>query len=50
MEKIGDELFLRSATARDYLCLPDEAQTLLRVAFELVRNPRRQVRQSRDLN
>ena len=48
--KVRDELILRAATASDYLTLPERAQTLLRVAFELVRRPRRQTRMARHLN
>jgi len=45
--KVQDDLALRAATAADYLSLPERAQTLLRVAFELVRSPRRQARMPR---
>jgi ssDNA-binding Zn-finger/Zn-ribbon topoisomerase 1 len=43
-------LMLRPATASEYLSLPEEAQTLLRVAFVLVKRPRRSTRTSRHLN
>ena len=43
-------LTLRAATASEYFGLPGEAQTLLRVAFELVKRPRRQSRLPRHLN
>jgi hypothetical protein len=48
--KIRDELVLRLATAKDYLSLNEEAQIFLRVAYELVRRPRRQARMARHLN
>ncbi|MGH7838578.1 MAG: hypothetical protein ACREQC_12255 [Candidatus Binataceae bacterium] len=43
-------LALRAATASEYFGLPEEAQTLLRVAFELIKRPRRQSRLPRHLN
>jgi hypothetical protein len=48
----GKGVSLRPATASEYLELPEEAQTLLRVAFELVkgRRRRRPTRQPRHLN
>ena len=48
--KIRDELVLRPASASDYLSLNEEAQIFLRVAFELVRRPRRQARLAPHLN
>jgi hypothetical protein len=43
-------LKLRTATVSEYFGLPEEAQTLLRVAFELIKRPRRQARAPRHLN
>jgi hypothetical protein len=50
VNKVRDELVLRVASAAEYLSLPEKAQTLLRVAFELVRSPRRQTRTPTQLN
>jgi hypothetical protein len=47
---LSSGLTLRAATASEYLGLPDEAQVRLRVAYELVKRPRRQSRLPRHLN
>jgi hypothetical protein len=43
-------LAMRAATVSEYFGLPEESQTLLRVAFELIKRPRRQARIARHLN
>ncbi|HLW69415.1 MAG TPA: hypothetical protein VKS22_02215 [Candidatus Binataceae bacterium] len=43
-------LAIRAATVSEYFGLPEESQTLLRVAFELIKRPRRQSRMVRQLN
>jgi hypothetical protein len=49
--KVQGELVLRAATASEYLTLPERTQTLLGVAFELVRKkPHRQARMPGHLN
>jgi hypothetical protein len=39
--RVLDQLALRTISAREYLCLDEEAQLTLSVAFELVRRQRR---------
>jgi hypothetical protein len=50
LERYGSELRLRPATASEYLDLSEKAQTVLRVAYELVRGRQRAQRLPRRLN
>jgi hypothetical protein len=43
-------LALRPTTASEYLALPEEAQSLLRVAYRLVHRQKRPLRAPRQLN
>ena len=48
--KTDQGIRVRHASASEYLSLREEAQTLLRVAFVLVKRSRRPARMSRHLN
>ena len=50
LRKTDHGVVVRHASASEYLCLPEEAQTLLRVAFVLVKRARRPSRMPRHLN
>jgi hypothetical protein len=50
LSKADREVTVRHASASEYLSLPEDSQTLLRVAFTLVKRARRQSRVPRHLN